>query len=240
MLIVCDLEAGYGDARVLHKVSITVTEGEIVTVMGPNGAGKSTLLRTIAGALKPTSGTITWGDQVISGKRPKEAVRCGIALVPEGRHIFQALSIHENLALGAYTRKDRKAIQQDIDRMCDLFPILHQKRHAQGREMSGGEQQMLAIARGLMSRPTLLLLDEPSLGLAPIIINSLPGILREIAAEFGTAILLVEQNSSLALTLASRGYLLEGGRIIYSGSADAIRELVKDAGPFVAGSAPHN
>ena len=181
--------------------------------MGPNGAGKSTLLKTIAGVMGPRTGTIELDGQRLDGKGARRAVAAGIVLVPEGRHIFQSMTIRENLLLGAHSRKDRDAVQQDVSLMYELFPILYEKRDALGREMSGGQQQMLAIARGLMSRPRLLLLDEPSLGLAPIVVNELPEVLGKIRTTLDTAVLIVEQNASLALAVAKRGVIMETGRV---------------------------
>jgi branched-chain amino acid transport system ATP-binding protein len=233
LLNIADIQAFYGDAHVLHGVSLTVGTSETVCVMGPNGAGKSTLLKVIACALRPRSGVLDWEGRNLVGRRAKDAVRAGIVLVPEGRHIFNTLTVRDNLLLGAFSRADRKAVDSDIALMYDIFPVLAVKRDGFGRQMSGGEQQMLAIARGLMSRPRLLLLDEPSLGLAPRIVGELPGVLSRVRELFDTAILIVEQNASLALAIASRGVLMETGRVRFTGSADELRALIDREGPFV-------
>jgi branched-chain amino acid transport system ATP-binding protein len=237
LLRLSDVHAYYGDAHVLHGISLLVDEAEVVCVMGPNGAGKTTLLKVIAGAVRPRRGVVEWHGQKRSIRRPKDAVDAGIVLVPEGRHIFQTMSIRDNLLLGAYSRRDRSAVEDDISMMYEIFPVLHAKRHALGKAMSGGEQQMLAIARGLMSRPRLLLLDEPSLGLAPKIVGELPAVLTMVREMFQTAILIVEQNASLALDVASRGVMLETGRIRASGTASELEELIEREGPFVAATA---
>jgi branched-chain amino acid transport system ATP-binding protein len=232
LLTLSDLHVFYGDAHVLHGVSLSVGTAEAVCVMGPNGAGKSTLLKTIAGALSPLTGTIELDGERLDGRGPRRAVDGGVVLVPEGRHIFQTMTIRENLLLGAHTRRDKAAVEQDITLMYELFPILFEKRDALGKAMSGGQQQMLAIARGLMSRPRLLLLDEPSLGLAPIVVNELPVVLGKIQATLDTAVLIVEQNASLALSVASRGVILESGRVHLAGSSAELRTVVERDGLF--------
>jgi branched-chain amino acid transport system ATP-binding protein len=232
LLTLSDLHVFYGDAHVLHGISLQVGASEAVCVMGPNGAGKSTLLKTVAGVLTPRTGTIELDGARLDGKGPRRAVGAGIVLVPEGRHIFQSMTIRENLLLGAHTRKDRDAVQQDLTLMYELFPVLYDKRDARGREMSGGQQQMLAIARGLMSRPRLLLLDEPSLGLAPIVVNELPTVLGTIRSTLDTAVLIVEQNASLALAVAKRGVIMESGRNHIAGSNAELRRIIERDGLF--------
>jgi branched-chain amino acid transport system ATP-binding protein len=223
------LEAGYGGARVVQGISLTVPESSIVTLLGPNGAGKSTTLRAVAGLLRPRAGTVTLDGMRLDGLAPDAVVRRGLALVPERRELFPSLSVAENLALGAYIRRDRAAIAADLKMVFMLFPRLRERRGQAARTLSGGEQQMLAIGRGLMSRPRYLLLDEPSLGLAPMLIAEIFRKLVEIRAH-GTAILLVEQNAAAALDVADHGYVLETGLIRLQGSAaalatdDAVRE----------------
>jgi branched-chain amino acid transport system ATP-binding protein len=233
-LALTDLHVYYGDAHVLHGIDLTVAAGESVCVMGPNGAGKSTLLKAIAGAVAPRTGTITLDGDRISGRGERCAVAAGISLVPEGRHIFQAMTIEDNLRIGAHSRSGKAAIEQDIALMYDIFPILGERRRHLGKAMSGGQQQMLAIARGLMSRPRVLLLDEPSLGLAPIVVHELPGVLRRVRELFEVAVLVVEQNASLALAVASRGVIMETGRIHIAGTADELRAVVARDGLFAA------
>lgn len=233
MLKVEDLEVFYGDAQALRGASIEVGERECVAIMGPNGAGKTTLLRAIAGAQKPRSGSITFHDKSIAGIGLKKVVRSQVVLVPEGRHIFQGLTIYENLMMGSYARRDRKAVSGDLDLVYEIFPVLRTKRDHLGKAMSGGEQQMLAIGRGLMARPRLLLLDEPSLGLAPIVVNRLPEVLKQVADVCESAILIVEQNAAVALKLASRGYLFEGGRVQAAGTSEELKELLYKEGAFV-------
>jgi branched-chain amino acid transport system ATP-binding protein len=217
LLEVTDIHTSYGPIRVNRGVSLTVDEGEIVTILGPNGAGKSTLLRAISGLLRPTSGTIRLNGENVVGRPPDEIAKRGIVMVPEGRRIFAALTVQENLRLGAYTRKDRNQIEEDVGRMEAYFPVLGQKRSAKGRELSGGQQQMLAIARGLMARPHVLLLDEPSLGLSPLLVKEVRGIVPDIYKQFGATVLLVEQNAGLAFAVAQRGYLMNNGQIAGAG-----------------------
>ncbi|MBR0669618.1 ABC transporter ATP-binding protein [Neoroseomonas soli] len=228
-LEVAGLEAGYGGARVVQGISFAVPEGSIVTLLGPNGAGKSTTLRSIAGLLKPNRGIVTLDGDRLDGLTADAVVRRGLALVPERRELFPSLSVAENLALGAYTRRDRAGIAADLEMVFTLFPRLKERRQQHARTLSGGEQQMLAIGRGLMSHPRYLLLDEPSLGLAPLLIAEIFRKLTEIRAG-GTAILLVEQNASAALDVADHGYVLETGVIQLEGNAaslaadEAVRE----------------
>jgi branched-chain amino acid transport system ATP-binding protein len=223
------IEAGYGGARVVQGISLAVPEGSIVTLLGPNGAGKSTTLRAVAGLLRLSAGKVTLDGMRLDGLAPDALVRRGLALVPERRELFPSLSVAENLALGAYIRRDRAAIAADLEMVFMLFPRLRERRGQAARTLSGGEQQMLAIGRALMSRPRYLLLDEPSLGLAPMLIAEIFRKLAEIRAH-GTAILLVEQNAAAALDIADHGYVLETGLIRLEGSAaalaadDAVRE----------------
>jgi branched-chain amino acid transport system ATP-binding protein len=209
----------YGNIRALKGISIEVDEGEIVCLVGGNGAGKSTTLMTISGVLTPVEGNILFQGQSIVDMRPDDIVQMGICQVPEGRMIFPLLTVMENLDLGAYLRKDKDGIKEDLDQVFRLFPVLHERRKQHGGTLSGGEQQMLAIARALMARPKLLLLDEPSLGLAPILVDSIFETIRQIN-EQGTTILLVEQNAQLALQFSHRGYVLETGEIALSDSSD--------------------
>ena len=216
----------YGNIRALKGISLKVEEGEIVCLIGGNGAGKSTTLMTISGVLTPVEGDVLYQGRSIVDVRPDNIVQKGICQVPEGRMIFPLLTVMENLDLGAYLRKDKEGIKEDIDRVFRLFPILHERRKQHGGTLSGGEQQMLAIARALMARPRLLLLDEPSLGLAPILVDSIFETIRRIN-EQGTTILLVEQNAQLALQFSHRGYVLETGEIALSDSSDNLLENEK-------------
>jgi branched-chain amino acid transport system ATP-binding protein len=226
LLSVRDLDVRYGAICAIQGVSLDIMQREIVTLIGSNGAGKTTLLRTISGLLRPASGSIRFGDDPLRPAapelerlRPHEIVRLGISHVPEGRQIFPNLTVRENLMLGAYQRRDD--VSADIGRCNALFPILKERESQKAGTLSGGEQQMLAIARALMSRPRLLLLDEPSLGLAPLIVRKIFDIIREISAE-GTTIFLVEQNAHMALKIAHRAYVLQTGRILMSDSAAAL------------------
>ena len=236
MLSVRNLEVCYGVISALQEVSLDVNRGEIVTLIGANGAGKTTLLRTISGLLRPERGEVLWNPGTGSGEptgissaaslerlRPHQIVRLGICHVPEGRQIFANLSVRENLMLGAYQRSGRDEIRADADRCYSLFPVLAERREQRAGTLSGGEQQMLAIGRALMARPQLLLLDEPSLGLAPLVVRKIFQIIREINAS-GTTIFLVEQNAHMALTVAHRAYVLQTGRVIKSDVASKLLE----------------
>ena len=223
MLQVENLNVYYGAIHALQGISFNVDEGEIVTLIGANGAGKSTTLRTISGLLRSRTGSIGFKGQDISAVAAEKIVQMGISHVPEGRKIFAPLTVRENLEMGAYTRKDRAEIQQSLERVFASFPRLKERINQLGGTLSGGEQQMLATGRGLMSRPTLLLLDEPSMGLSPIMVEEIFRIIREINAN-GTSILLVEQNAHMALSIAHRVYVLETGRIVLEGSAKEVRE----------------
>ena len=220
----------YGNIRALKGISIEVKEGEIVCLIGGNGAGKSTTLMTISGVLTPEEGDVVYQGQSIVSLRPDNIVQMGICQVPEGRMIFPLLTVMENLDLGAYLRKDKDGIKADIERVFGLFPILRERTKQAGGTLSGGEQQMLAIGRALMARPKLLLLDEPSLGLAPILVDAIFDIIRQINDQ-GTTILLVEQNAQLALQFSHRGYVLETGEITLADTSEALRtnEQVKKA-----------
>lgn len=218
------VSAGYGPIGVLREISLDVSEGEMVAMIGANGAGKSTMLRCVSGCLRPSRGAIRFDGRRADGVAPNELVGWGLSHAPEGRRIFPRLSVRENLQLGAYRRRDRGAIERDMRSACELFPVLGQRQHQPGGTLSGGEQQMLALARAWMSRPRLLLLDEPSLGLAPRVSEKVFEVLRHWHAE-GMAILLVEQNAPQALALAQRAYVLEHGEIRLSGPA---RELAAD------------
>lgn len=223
MLELQNINVFYGNIQALYDVSITIQQGEIVTLIGANGAGKSTTLMTISGILPPRHGRLTFLDRQISGLMPDRIVQLGISQVPEGRHIFPALSVSENLDLGAFLRRDHAAIAADKAWLYGLFPILEKRRQQPGGTLSGGEQQMLAIARALMARPKLLLLDEPSMGLAPLIIKQIFEILIRLNKEHQTTIFLVEQNANLALRIAHRGYVLENGRVVLHGDAAGLR-----------------
>lgn len=230
MLRVDQLDIYYGMIHALKGVSLEVKEGEIVTLIGANGAGKSTLLKTISGLLKPKQGDILYLGKSISGKPAQGIVKAGISHVPEGRRVFANMSVEENLELGAYLRKDREGIRRDFQKVFGLFPRLSERKKQLSGTLSGGEQQMLAIGRAIMAKPKLLLLDEPSMGLAPIIVKSIFSIIEEINKE-GTTILLVEQNANIALSVASRAYVLETGNVVLSGPAQEVREseMVKQA-----------
>ncbi len=223
MLQVDNLNVYYGAIHALQGVSFKVNEGEIVTLIGANGAGKSTTLRTISGLLRSRTGSITLKGQDISNLAAEKIVRLGISHVPEGRKIFAPLSVKENLMMGSFTRTDLTEIQETLNRVYQSFPRLKERAGQYGGTLSGGEQQMLATARGLMSKPTLLLLDEPSMGLSPILVEEIFRIITEINKQ-GTSILLVEQNAQMALSIAHRAYVLETGRVVLSGPAREIAE----------------
>ena len=207
-----DLNVHYGGIHALKGISIRVERGQIVTLVGANGAGKSTTLRAVSGLLRPSKGRILFDGKALAGVPPHEIVRLGVSHVPEGRIVFANLSVLDNLELGAYLRRDRAAIREDREKLFRLFPRLEERKHQSSGTLSGGEQQMLAIGRALMARPTLLLLDEPSLGLAPILVREIFGVVREIR-ERGTTIVLVEQNARQALAVADVGYVLETGTV---------------------------
>jgi len=221
-----DLNVYYGAIHALQGISFTVNEGEIVSLIGANGAGKSTTLRTISGLLRPRKGFVRFKGQDITMTPAEQIVKLGIGQVPEGRKIFAPLTVRENLEMGAYTRDDPTEIEQTMQRAFASFPRLKERINQLGGTLSGGEQQMLATARGLMSRPTLLLMDEPSMGLSPILVEEIFRIIQEINSQ-GTSILLVEQNALMALSIAHRAYVLETGRIVLEGTAKELRENPK-------------
>ncbi|MCC7352777.1 MAG: ABC transporter ATP-binding protein [Anaerolineae bacterium] len=221
LLEVQNLNVYYGAIHALQGVSFNVEEGEIIALIGANGAGKSTTLKTISGLIRPRSGNIVLRGDSITTLPAEEIVRRGVVQVPEGRKIFAPLTVQENLEMGAYSRRDPAEIRQSMERVFKSFPRLKERLSQYGGTLSGGEQQMLAIGRGLMARPRLLLLDEPSMGLAPILVEEIFSIIREINAQ-GVSILLVEQNALMALSVANRGYVLETGRIVLAGTADEL------------------
>ena len=223
MLEVKDIHVHYGAIHALKGVTLNVKQGEIVTLIGSNGAGKSTLLKTISGLLHPTKGDVVFLNNSIIKKDSKYIVKSGITQVPEGRHIFPGMTVYENLLMGAYLRKDKDGIQQDLESVYKRFPILKERLRQDASTLSGGEQQMLAMGRAMMSKPTLLMLDEPSMGLAPILIEQIFDIIKELHKQ-GTTILLVEQNAQMALSIADRGYVLETGRIVLSAPAHDLLE----------------
>jgi branched-chain amino acid transport system ATP-binding protein len=222
LLEVTDVRTFYGNIEALKGVSLTVDEGEVVTLIGSNGAGKSTTLRSISGLTPPREGSIKFEDTEIGEVPPQEIVERGISLSPEGRHVFPRMSVRENLDLGAYLRKDRDGIENDRERVYSLFPRLKERERQKGGTMSGGEQQMLAIGRALMANPRLLLLDEPSMGIAPILTERIYETIAEINRQ-GTTILLVEQNANYALEVSKRGYVLETGQVALEDESGALR-----------------
>jgi len=223
MLKVTDLHVRYDSIVALHGVSIEVGAGEIVGIVGPNGAGKSSLLLSIVGAVKPSQGMVSFEDNDVTGQKPEDIVRKGIALVPEGREIFGELTVEENLRLGATIQTDRRKLQEDVKRYFAAFPILEERRNSRAEKLSGGEQQMLAIARALMGRPRLLLLDEPSLGLAPLITKQVYDTLVALNKD-GMTVLVVEQNPARIISVASRVYVLRSGQVVHSGPADILNK----------------
>jgi branched-chain amino acid transport system ATP-binding protein len=230
LLRVDDLHTFYGNIHALKGVSVNVEQGEIVTLIGSNGAGKSTLLKTISGLLRPRTGAIYLQDQRIDRIPPHQIVGLGVCQSPEGRRIFPRMTVRENLEMGAFSRRDVAQIEADLQRVFTLFPRLRERVEQIAGTLSGGEQQMLAIGRALMSRPKVLLLDEPSMGLAPILVETIFGVIREIN-QSGTTILLVEQNALMALSIASRGYVIQTGQIVLEDSAGALaqNEVVRQA-----------
>jgi branched-chain amino acid transport system ATP-binding protein len=230
MLEVSELEAGYGPIRALDRVSIDVQEGELVAIIGANGAGKTTLLMAISGVVTPRAGTVRFAGRPLAGLPPHEVMRAGIGHAPEGRRIFPRLTVRENLELGGFARRDRGQVARDIDEACGLFPVLGQRLAQLGGTLSGGEQQMLAIARALVGRPRLLLLDEPSLGLAPLIVAKVFEVIKSLSSR-GIGVLRVEQNARAALKLAARGWVLETGRVTLTGTGPelAADRRVRDA-----------
>jgi len=221
LLELIEVDTYYGRAQALHRISLTVDEGEIVTILGANGAGKSTTLLTISGILRSRKGTILYRGKPIGREKPGRIVKSGVSHCPEGRALFPDMTVLDNLKLGAYLRRDRDGIAKDLERVYGHFPRLFERKGQIAGSLSGGEQQMLAIARSLMSRPTLLLLDEPSLGLSPILVEEMFKIIEDINRE-GMAVLLVEQNVAAALEVAHRGYVLETGKIVFSGNKEEL------------------
>jgi branched-chain amino acid transport system ATP-binding protein len=230
MLKIEDINVYYGNIQALKGISLSINEGEIVTLIGANGAGKSTMLKSISGLLKPKQGKIIYEGQSIGGKAVQSIVKMGISHVPEGRRVFANMTVEENLQLGAYLRKDKAGIKQDMEKVYELFPRLLERLKQQSGTLSGGEQQMLAMGRALMAKPRLLLLDEPSMGLAPLLVKQIFNNIEEIN-KTGTTILLVEQNANLALSIADRAYVVETGRIVLSGKSEELTasEEIKNA-----------
>jgi branched-chain amino acid transport system ATP-binding protein len=230
LLRVQSIETFYGPIQAIRGVTLEVAAGQIVTVLGANGAGKTTVLRTVSGILDPEAGKVLFEGRDIVHMRPDQVMRLGICHVPEGREVFPFLTVRENLVMGAYTRRDSDGIARDMALCFEYFPRLQERQHQRAGLLSGGEQQMLAISRALMGKPKLLLLDEPSLGLSPLLVQQIFGIIRRINQEQGVAILLVEQNAHIALQTADHGYVLEVGRIVAQGSCDALlqREDIRE------------
>ena len=223
LLSISDLEAGYGKVPVLHQVSFHVDEGETVAIIGPNGAGKSTLLKTISGLVKPRAGTVEYKGKSISGWASDAVVREGLAYIPEGGRPFPNMSVYDNLLMGAFSNREALSLGV-LDTMYEIFPVLKARQEQLARTLSGGERQMLALARGLVSRPNLIMLDEPSLGLAPKLVDEIYEKIRRFRKEFGMTVLLVEQNTSYALELVDRGYVLENGSIVLEGDSKFLGE----------------
>lgn len=222
LLSLNNVETSYGPISALQSVSLEVKEGSVVAILGANGAGKTTVLKSISGVMDPSRGTITFAGQEIHRKEPDRIMAQGIAHVPEGRELFPQLTVRENLRMGAYLRRDRQEIQRDLQLVYKYFPILKERHATLAGKLSGGEQQMVAIGRALMARPRLLLLDEPSLGLSPILVRNIFTIIERIRSQHGVTILLVEQNAQMALSLADYGYVLEVGRVVLEGPADRL------------------
>ncbi len=236
MLEIRGLATVYGNIKALKGIDLDVAEGEIACILGANGAGKTTLMKTVSGLLKPSGGTIAFRKEGITGLAPEAIVRKGIVLVPEGRAILSRMTVLENLEMGAYHRRD-DGIRRDLEAVMERFPLLKARKEQRGGSLSGGEQQMLAIARALLARPRLLLLDEPSLGLAPLVVADIFRILREINAE-GTTVLLVEQNVKQALKVSRHAYVLETGRIVHGGPAEELRNDPKIMESYLGGRQP--
>ena len=235
LLKVANIESYYGPIMAIRGVSLSVPEGRIVTVLGANGAGKTTILKTISGVLDPLKGSVEFQGKPIQRMDPDKIVRLGISHVPEGREVFPFLTVRENLAMGAYLRTDRDEVAQDLERIYGYFPRLKERLDQPAGQLSGGEQQMLAISRALMNRPKLLLLDEPSLGLSPLLVKEIFGIIRRVNAEQGVSILLVEQNAKKALETADYGYVLEVGRVVMDDTCERLMQS-KDIQEFYLGA----
>ncbi|QJB58468.1 ABC transporter ATP-binding protein [Pseudodesulfovibrio sp. zrk46] len=231
MLELSNVDSFYGNIQALYDVNLHIDRGEIVTLIGANGAGKSTTLMTVCGVVQARNGSVVYQDEEITKVAPNQIVAKGVCQVPEGRLIFPELTVQENLDMGAFMRSDKEGIARDMEYCYDLFPILAERRKQPGGNLSGGEQQMLAIGRALMARPKLLLLDEPSMGLAPLVVKQIFEIIKKVNAESGTTIFLVEQNANLALKIGHRGYVMENGRIVLTDSCDKLLadEQVKKA-----------
>ncbi|RZU01017.1 ABC transporter ATP-binding protein [Rivibacter subsaxonicus] len=224
VLALTNVESAYGPIKAIRGVSLKVRQGEIATVLGSNGAGKSTILKTISGIIDPRKGTVEFRGEDITAKDPALIVQKGLSHVPEGREVFPLLSVHDNLMMGAYTRHDRDAVARDVEAVYGYFPILRERRAQDAGLLSGGQQQMLSISRALMAAPALMLLDEPSLGLSPLLTREIFEIVVRINRERGTTLLVVEQNANMALNVADYGYVLENGRIVMEDSCDRLRE----------------
>ena len=222
VLEIKNVETFYGPIMAIRGVSLVVPKGKIVTILGANGAGKTTLMKTVSGVMDPEKGQVLLEGKEIQGSDPDKVVRAGVAHVPEGREVFPFLSVRENLMMGAYTRSDRENIDADIEMVFEYFPILAERRDQQAGTMSGGQQQMLAIGRGLMTKPKVMLLDEPSLGLSPLLVQEIFTIIKRLNAEQGVTMMLVEQNANVALKAAHYGYVLEIGRIVMDGEAEKL------------------
>ena len=238
ILELSNIEASYGPVQALRGVSLAVNKNQIVTVLGANGAGKSTILKTISGIIDPSKGQIRFEGEEIQGREPDWIVRHGIGHAPEGREVFPLLTVEENLRMGAYTRHDPDGVAKDIEMVYGYFPILHERAHQEAGLLSGGQQQMLAIGRALLSRPKLMLMDEPSLGLSPLLTQEIFAIIVRINREQGTTILLVEQNANMALQVGDQGYVLEVGRIVMEDTCKRLAEN-KDVQEFYLGMKSH-
>lgn len=234
MLKVENLSVHYGVIQALKGVDIEVNKGEIVSLIGANGAGKTTLIQCISGLLKPSSGSITYNDSVISKISAKQIVQKGITQVPEGRHIFAGMSVYENLLIGAYLRKDKEQIKLDLKEIYERFPILQKRHNQDAATLSGGEQQMLAMGRALMAKPDILLLDEPSMGLAPLLVKEIFRIIKDINQQ-GVTVLLVEQNANMALSIADRAYVMETGKIVMSGKGKELMNSEEISKAYLGG-----
>lgn len=234
MLIINDIDVFYGNIQALKGISLEVNEGEIVTLIGANGAGKSTLLKTISGLLKPKRGSIEYLGAAIGGKPAQSIVKAGLSHVPEGRRVFSNMTVEENLELGAYLRSDREAIKKDLNHVFELFPRLLERRKQLSGTLSGGEQQMLAMGRALMAKPKLIIMDEPSMGLAPLMVKNIFNIIEMVNKE-GVTVLLVEQNAHMALSVANRAYVLETGKIVLTGSAKELQESDEVRAAYLGG-----
>jgi branched-chain amino acid transport system ATP-binding protein len=231
MLAMEDVDVFYGKIQVLYGLSLSIEKGKIVCLLGANGAGKTTILKTILGALRPRKGTIKFYDELISGQPIVDIVKRGIAIVPEGRRIFTKMTVKENLEMGAFIQRDRKKILRDMDRVFTLFPRLKERQNQVGATLSGGEQQMLAMGRALMARPKLILMDEPSMGLAPLLVENLFTTIEKINKEEGLTVFIVEQNANMALSIADFGYLIQNGNLVVGNTAENLKnnEMIQRA-----------